>query len=231
MIDRETGADGTEPLVTRIEAPANVLLLEPSLGATTDGVCTDLLAGTVRSGSRSTNVLVVTLTRSPAARVRAWETHAGSAFPAEGAIVAVDNDTTPPTPSGASDPSDPSTPTDGETDASAPTGPSIARVASPGDLTNLGIATSERLSEMSASDEPGLVCFHSLTTLLQYADPQRVFRFVHTLGGRARSCGAITHYHLDPTAHDPATVATLEPLFDVAVDLAETDAPTLTALR
>jgi hypothetical protein len=84
---------------------------------------------------------------------------------------------------------------------------------------------------MTESDEPGLLCFHSLTTLLQYADPQRTFRFVHTLGSRARSCGVIAHYHLDPAAHDAPTVATLEPLFDVVVDLTEADGPTLTALR
>jgi len=82
----------------------------------------------------------------------------------------------------------------------------------PGDLTGLGIAIAESLGPDTA------VCFDSLTAMLQYADRERSFQFLHALGERCASAGATAHYHLDPEATDETTVAALSTLVDAVVD-------------
>ena len=90
----------------------------------------------------------------------------------------------------------------------------------PGDLTGLGVRLSGALERCAASDGESTLCFDSLTVVLQYADRQVVFQFLHTLAGLVRRAGTQAHFHLDPTAVDEQTVATLKTLFDtvVAVD-------------
>jgi hypothetical protein len=92
-------------------------------------------------------------------------------------------------------------------------GIAIRTVENPDDLARLGVGISDALSSWS-DDHPTTVCFHSLTALLQFVDLSRVFRFIYTLSGRVAASGAHAHFHLDPTAHDDQTVATLKPLFD-----------------
>ena len=59
--------------------------------------------------------------------------------------------------------------------------------------------------------------FESLNTLLAHIELKRVFRFLHVLVNRVKSTGATAHYHLDPSAHEDSTVATLTSLFDTVV--------------
>ncbi|WP_336134944.1 DUF7504 family protein [Natronomonas amylolytica] len=82
----------------------------------------------------------------------------------------------------------------------------------PNDLTGQGIAITEALS---AGTE---VCFDSLTALLQYADRERSFQFLHSLGERCVDASATIHYHLDPATTDDRTVAALSMLMDAVVD-------------
>ncbi|MCG1004395.1 MULTISPECIES: hypothetical protein [Halobacterium] len=86
-------------------------------------------------------------------------------------------------------------------------------VAAPDDLTGLGIAVSERLRDIPADAEPA-VCVDSLTTLLQYADTDRAYRFLQVLCGRVRAAGGTVHCHADPAAHDAAELDRLVGLFD-----------------
>lgn len=95
-------------------------------------------------------------------------------------------------------------------------GVAIRTVENPGDLARLGVGISDALSSWS-DQHPTTVCFHSLTSLLQFVELSRVFRFLYTLGGRVAASGARAHYHLDPEAHDEQAVATLRPLFDSVV--------------
>lgn len=97
-----------------------------------------------------------------------------------------------------------------------PNGVSTASVSSPGDLTGLGIKLSQCLSAWD--DGPTTVHFDSLTTLLQFADLKRVFRFVHVLTGRIESANAVGYFYLDPGAHDEQTLATLRGLFDTVLE-------------
>lgn len=96
---------------------------------------------------------------------------------------------------------------------------STAAVSSPGDLTGLGIKLSQCLSAWGDDGNRTTVRFDSLTTLLQFADLKRVFRFVHVLTGRIDSANAVGYFHLDPAAHDDQTLATLRGLFDVVYEL------------
>ncbi|MFC7233861.1 DUF7504 family protein [Halosegnis marinus] len=98
-----------------------------------------------------------------------------------------------------------------------PDGVSTASVSSPGDLTGLGIKLSQCLSSWEGGATT--VRFDSLTTLLQFADLKRVFRFVHVLTGRLDSADAVGYFHVDPGAHDDQTLATLRGLFDTVLEV------------
>jgi hypothetical protein len=113
--------------------------------------------------------------------------------------------------------------TDGGSGAGGPSGydMSTAVVSSPGDLTGLGIKLSQCLSAWDDHDNETVVRFDSLTTLLQFADLKRSFRFIHVLTGRISSAGAVGYFHLDPGAHDEQTLATLRGLFDIVLERQE----------
>lgn len=88
------------------------------------------------------------------------------------------------------------------------------------DLTGLSIAVSRYLDQWEHAG-PVTVCFHSLGPLLDHAERDRVFRFLHTLTGRFMAANATAHVHLDPAATDQQTVATLSTLFDTVVRAGE----------
>jgi hypothetical protein len=91
---------------------------------------------------------------------------------------------------------------------------SVESVRDPSDLPRLGMTISKAIDEWEGGHAP-LVCFHSLTALLQYTGTKRAFRFVHLLQNRLPGTA---HYHMDADAHDGQTVATLRPLFDAVVE-------------
>lgn len=93
----------------------------------------------------------------------------------------------------------------------------VASVSSPGDLTGLGMRIGDCLSSWAGDGNRTVVCVDSLTTLLQYVETSRAFRFVHVLLARFESAGARAHVHMDPRAHDDRTVATMSSLFDAVL--------------
>jgi hypothetical protein len=95
----------------------------------------------------------------------------------------------------------------------------VEALSSPGDLTGLGIKLSEVLKEWDRNDNRTVVCFDSLTALLQYADLQTIYKFLHVLTGRFDAADVTAHFHLDPDACDQQTVSTLTSLFDTVVEL------------
>lgn len=84
----------------------------------------------------------------------------------------------------------------------------------PDDLTGVTIAVTRYLERWSDGDAPITGCLDSFTSLLQHADLQRAFRFLHTLNGRFTAVDAPTHVHLDPATQDEQTIATVRTLFD-----------------
>lgn len=139
------------------------------------------------------HVLTVAYDRSPEAVVDRWRASHGS-LPASMAVIA---------PTGDDPLSRPSLPADVH----------VTRVE-PDDLTGIGIAVGRYLDRW---DEPTSVCLDSLTSLLDHAEEDRAFRFLHTLTGRFVAADAAGHVHLDPATQDERTVATLATLFDTVV--------------
>jgi len=166
------------------------------------GACLDLFTPEPPGDAR---VLVVSYTKPADRWLAEWREHVGVP-PADVAVVSV---------GGASRSA---TAQQGGAGTGAGAAQPVEVVESPEDLTGLGIALGQQLSTWAgASDDPIVVCFDSTTALLQYADLQRTFRFLHVLAGRVAGQGAQVHYHLDPTAVDDRAVAALTSLFDASV--------------
>ena len=90
----------------------------------------------------------------------------------------------------------------------------VKSVSTPADLTGLGITLSQALS----THEDAIVCFDSLTVLLQYVDHETVYEFLNAVTGHLYAADARAHFHLDPNAHDTRTVDALGSLFDAIVE-------------
>jgi hypothetical protein len=192
----ERAESGDHPDLSELDGVTNVLLLAPSLGSHGKDAGLHLLTQTP---AEQTNVLSVSYVETPAEFVDRWNDGAG-ASPARGGFVAVGE-------------------AEGAVDDPAW---AVRAVENPSDLTGIGIELSELLSGMATAagdDEHITFCFNSITSLLQYADVQRAFRFLHVVTGRVKTVGGTGHYHLDPEAHDRQTMATLKGLFDAVVEV------------
>jgi hypothetical protein len=86
--------------------------------------------------------------------------------------------------------------------------------------SNLADLTIEIDQVISGWDQP-VVCFDSVTDMLQYVDFEAAFEFLQTLVGKSHAVGAQTHVHIDPGAHDGTTVAAVTSLFDATIDGSE----------
>jgi len=98
-------------------------------------------------------------------------------------------------------------------------GPTIRRVENPDDLTGVEITIDEQLTALP--DGHAALCFDSLTALLQYADVEEAYRLLHPLVERLHADRVVGHFHVDPAAHEPETLATLAGVFDAEVTLTD----------
>lgn len=197
----KVSASPSTSLSERVSGASTVLVLAPSLESRDDEACLDLLTVTEPAWE---NVLSVTVTQSAGERLHLWDTNIGER-PARVRIISTGEFTRSSTAKAL--PSQP------------PTEPlHIESIADPADLTRLGITINTFLSEWADREQQAVACFHSLTPLLQYADLQRVFRFLHVLISRFQILDTVAHFHLDPTAHDAHTVNTLTQLVDAVVE-------------
>lgn len=198
MAEQAGSGDENGPDLSQLDGASNILLLAPSLGSHGTDAGLELLT---RTPAEKTNILTITYIESPSEFVQRWTGRAGT-NPSRGGVVGV----------GASEES-----VDNPAWA-------VRTVENPSDLTGVGIELSELLSGMANAaddDEHITVCFNSITSLLQYADVQRAFRFLHVVTGRVKTVDAVGHYHIDPDAHDQQTMATLKGLFDAVVEIDE----------
>ena len=196
MAKRAESGEGGTPDLAELDGAANILLLAPSLGRYGEDAGMEILA---RTPPERTNVLAVSYTESPTEFADRWTDRCG-ANPARGGVVAVGS-------------------SEGQIDHPAW---AVRTVENPSDLTGVGIELSELLSGMASAtndEEEIAVCFNSITSLLQYADVQRAFRFLHVVTGRVKTVGGSGHYHIDPEAHEQKTLATLKGLFDAVVEV------------
>lgn len=179
---------------------SNTLLLASATGPAIDDTCFDLLDG---ADPDDLDVLFVTFTKSPSDRLDAWRAHADRP-PANLGIVSVADQVR----SAAA--ASPSASTGGRS------GP-IKTVSDPSDLTGVGIAVTEFLAAWADDGNRTVVCFESLTALLQYADADRVYRFLNELTSRLKQTGAVAHFHASAASHDDQTLGTLASLFDEVI--------------
>lgn len=97
------------------------------------------------------------------------------------------------------------------------------RHEAPGDLTGIGIQSSEFLTRWHGADDVA-VCVESITAMLQYVPIQTAYRFLHVLTHRVNHAGATAHYHMSPDAHSERELGTLKQLFDAIAEYdTETD--------
>lgn len=193
--------EAAEQVRRELAGASNVLMLSGAGDAQADELCPQLL---LTDEPGQTNLLWVTYTSTPDACMRSWLSHAGEQ-PADVKVVSV-GDTM-------------------RSAAAVQSGspqarpiPTVDSVSNPADLTSLGIKISEQLQEWSRDGNRTVACYDSLTTALQYGDLQTLYKFLHVLTGRFETVGTTAHFHLDPAAHDEATVNTLKSLFDAVVE-------------
>ena len=191
-----------EPDVTgQLGDAATVLVLAPSFSEHEDDVCVDLL---LPEEAHQQNALWVSYTKSPDAQVRRFRSRSTNP-PRNVGVISVDDAAR-------------------SAVASAGTGGANSfaeTVTSPNDLTGLGIRITEYLRRWGDSGARTVVCFDSLTALLQYVELETAYEFLHVLTGRFAAVDAFAHFHMDPTAHDEQTVQTVLSLFDAVVELDE----------
>lgn len=87
----------------------------------------------------------------------------------------------------------------------------VEGLSAPSDLTGLGIAVSDAVSDVQGRTA---VCFDSVTQLTQYVDLETAYEFLHVFVGRLYRHDAVGHLHVDPGAHDEQTIAQLASLVD-----------------
>lgn len=100
----------------------------------------------------------------------------------------------------------------------------IEGVSSPSDLTGISIGTSKLFSHFSSqgiSDiRYGLI---SISTLLQYLDSRKVFKFLHIYTKRIGDTGGLGIYTLNNDSHDQRVINTIIGQFDGVIELRDTD--------
>lgn len=186
------------------DGAANVLLLAPDGTQADADACLHLLTDT---DTESRNVLSLGYSTPPdqtARAVRSEESAGNTAFVCIGERTRSTSATPPqvdPTPGNAT----------------------VQVVSNPSDLAQIGLVVNERLEEWAEGEAQTVICFHSLSELLEYVDLQTAFRFLHVLTGRIATANAQAHYHLDPADTDEETIRTLSMLFDEVVRVVEDD--------
>ncbi|MEF8800905.1 MAG: hypothetical protein V5A38_03305 [Halolamina sp.] len=187
-----------ERLAEHLSGANSTLLLSSSFAGEAEEACTNLL----RSGQASeSNVLWVSYTRSPDEQLRQWQSDSPDSL-AEIGMVSVE---------------DTMRSVAGSSEFSGPNKP-VETVSSPNDLTGLGIRITEFLTEWEDNGNRTIVCFDSLTALLQYVELDTAYEFLHILTGRMAALDAFAHFHMDPDAHDKQTVESISTLMDAIVE-------------
>lgn len=94
-------------------------------------------------------------------------------------------------------------------------------VSSPSDMTGIGIAFEKYIKSVGKRYDGTRVVFDSLTTLLQYTDSQRAYRFVDVLTGRFTAQGYLSVFIIDDTTVDEKFMKMLVHEFDIEVQVEE----------
>jgi hypothetical protein len=192
------GSEFDEEWISAMGAVADgnvVLLLSPARG---DGEHDACLRLSTTEPPPETAMIWVTFIEGADDRLDGWLDGVGE-LPASSSVVAVGQ-------------------ADHEVTVADPDAVRVERVRDARDLPRIGITISTILQEIDDSLQP-VLCFNSVTTLLQYAESDRVFRFLTVLKNRLETSGAAGHYHLHPGTVDEDTVTALRELCDAVVEV------------
>jgi hypothetical protein len=101
----------------------------------------------------------------------------------------------------------------------------VEYVATPGDLTGIGISVSGFMQDAyhDPSVDTAAVGLHSLSTLLMYADFRRVYQFTHVVTSRVTFSDFVGAFSLDVTGGTDESYARLTELFDGLVEVRDDD--------
>jgi hypothetical protein len=199
-----TESEAAEHVRGELAGVSNALVLASADDPGLDELCPTLL---LAEEPEETDLLWVTYTSTPDACIRKWLRHADER-PADLKVISVGDvmRSAAAAQSGGS---------------RVPTRSAVDSLSNPADLTGLGIKISEQLQEWNDDGNRTVACYDSLTAALQYTDLQTLYKFLHVLTGRFETVDATAHFHLDPDAHDDATVNTLKSLFEAVVERAD----------
>jgi hypothetical protein len=105
----------------------------------------------------------------------------------------------------------------------APETGTVEYVATPGDLTGIGIALSGFMQDAYHDPDAAhpAVGLHSLSTLLMYADVRRVYQFLHVITGRIDSSGFSGVFTFDLVGGEEEHLARIRELFDGLIEVRE----------
>ncbi|WP_254822728.1 DUF7504 family protein [Haloglomus halophilum] len=178
----------------RLRDVPNTLILGPSVDESVNEAGRRLLRG---EADTPTHALVVTFVKGPDSWVEDWRRTVGD-LPEDLVIVTTTDGF------GGSDVGDGTASSQGVT---------TEYVSSPGDLTGLGMIIGKYLERWYQDEGDIRVVFDSLTTILQYGEPQNVYRFLHLMTTRFDGADASAYFLFDPETQDPQTVATIKSSF------------------
>jgi hypothetical protein len=104
-------------------------------------------------------------------------------------------------------------------------GRNVCTVASPADLTGIGIQFSRLFGHLGETGVPRVrTGLYSLSTILPYVDEiQPVFRFLHTLTGRIRTADGLGVCTIDPETQDDRVLGSVSQPFDGRLELRRVD--------
>lgn len=95
-----------------------------------------------------------------------------------------------------------------------PEGVGIETVATPSNLTGIGVKITPYLSQW----DDAVVVIEPLSVLFQYADAREVYQFLHVLLAQLKSSGGAVQVYVDPMVESEQTVELLKSLFDAVVE-------------
>lgn len=103
-------------------------------------------------------------------------------------------------------------------------GASVHRVATPSDMTGIGIAITSCLDRLdNAGFDRGRLGLANLSTMITYADRKAVFKFCHVLSSRLDSAEFLGVFTIDSSAHDQQTLQVIKQTFDGVIEIEERD--------
>jgi hypothetical protein len=179
--------DPVSRAASEIEGASSVLILRPQSAVRTDAAWKRALV----DDPESVELLGVCLSDRPTDWYEEWCEALGT-DPAAAAVITTPELT-------------------GEDD---PNGVEVKTVATPANLTGIGVKTTPYLSRW----DDAVTVVEPLTVLFQYADTREVYQFLHVLLAQLRTNGGEVQVYVDPMVEDERTIELLKSLFDAVVE-------------